>query len=68
MSQQVLRDKTGNRIGTIDTDSSGKMIGRDKTGNRVGEYDPKSNITRDKTGNRLGTGNLLASLITDALH
>ena len=67
MSQEVLRDRSGNRIGTIDTDSSGKMVGRDKSGNRVGEYDPKSNVTRDRSGNRVGTGNLLASLITNAL-
>ena len=66
MAQEVLKDRLGNRIGTIDTDSSGKMTGKDRLGNRVGEYDPKSNVTKDRLGNRVGTGNLLASLITNA--
>lgn len=66
MNQQVLRDRSGNRIGTIDTESDGRMIARDKNGNRVGEYDPRSNVTRDRNGNRFGEGNLLASLITSA--
>jgi hypothetical protein len=63
MAEHVLRDRNGNRIGAIETDSSGKQVGRDKNGNRVGEYDPKSDVTRDKNGNRIGTGNLLSSLI-----
>jgi len=65
MSQQDLRDKSGNRIGSIVTESSGKMTARDKSGNRLGDYDPKTNVTRDRSGNRIGTGNFLSSLITN---
>ena len=66
MAQEVLKDRLGNRIGTIDTDGSGRMVGKDRLGNRVGEYDPESNVTKDKLGNRVGTGYLLASLIANA--
>ena len=65
MSQQILKDLMGNKIGTIETDSSGRMIGKDKMGNRVGEYDPKLNVTKDRMRNRVGVGNLLSSLITN---
>ena len=38
MAKEGLRDKLGNRIGEIESDSSGKQIGRDMSLNRVGEY------------------------------
>ena len=63
MSEQVLRDRYGNRRGAIVTESNGKQVARDRYGNRVGEYDPRSNTTRDRYGNKLGEGNFLASLI-----
>jgi|GEM_PF-1608761 len=64
MADQILKDRNGNRIGSIETRSDGTQIGKDKNGNRRGEYDPKRNITKDKNGNRVGEGNLLSSLIT----
>ncbi len=67
MAKEGLRDKLGNRIGEIESDSSGKQIGRDMSLNRVGEYVSKSNVTRDRNGNRVGTGNLLSSLISKTL-
>jgi len=60
---ETLKDRSGNKLGTIDQGSGGKLVGRDKSGNKVGEYDPKSNITWDRSGNKVGEGNLLSSLI-----
>jgi len=64
MADQVLKDRNGNRIGSIEIRSDGTQIGKDKNGNRRGEYDPKRNVTKDKNGNRVGEGNLLSVLIT----
>jgi len=63
MAEQVLRDRNGNKIGSIETQSSGVQIARDRSGNKVGEYDPRSNVTRDRNGNKIGEGNQLAALI-----
>ncbi len=63
MAEQVLRDRIGNKIGSIETQSSGVQIARDRIGNKVGEYDPRSNVTRDRIGNKIGEGNQLAALI-----
>ena len=60
---QDLKDKNGNRIGRIETDSSGKMTLKDKNGNRLGEFDPRYNVTKDKNGNKVGEGNLLTMLL-----
>ena len=64
MSDAILRDRSGNRIGSIETRRDGIQIGRDKGGNKRGEYDPKHDVTRDKNGNKVGSGNLLSILIT----
>lgn len=64
MSQQVLKDRNGNKIGSIEIRSDGRQIGRDKNGNKRGEYDPKRDVTKDRNGNKVGSGNLLAVLIT----
>jgi hypothetical protein len=62
MSNQVLRDKNGIRIGEI-KEQSGRLVIYDKNGVRKGEYDPKANVTKDKNGVRVGTGNLLTTLL-----
>jgi hypothetical protein len=64
MSDVILRDRSGNKIGSIETRRDGIQIGRDKGGNKRGEYDPKRDVTRDKSGNKVGSGNLLSVLIT----
>lgn len=64
MAAQVLKDRSGNKIGSIEVRSDGIEIGRDRSGNKKGEYDPKRNITKDKNGNKVGEGNLLSTLIT----
>jgi hypothetical protein len=63
MSEEVLRDKHGNRIGVIREENGGVLVIRNKAGNRVGSYDPKTNTTRNKAGNRVGSGNQLTSLL-----
>lgn len=62
MSQQILRDRNGVRIGIIESIGH-EMIGRDKNGVRVGVYNPNLDVTYDKNGVRVGSGNLLSSLI-----
>lgn len=64
MTEQVLKDRNGNKIGSIEVRSDGTQIGKDKNGNKKGEYDPKRNITKDKNGNKVGEGNFLSTLIT----
>ena len=66
MATQILTDKNGNRIGEIETDSSGRQTALDVNGNRVGEYDPIYNTTYDKNHQRIGEGNQLSSLITSS--
>ena len=62
MANEVLRDRSGNKIAEIETNGS-KRILRDKSGNRLGEYDQRDNATRDKNGNRIGSGDLLLTLL-----
>ena len=64
MSEEVLKDSRGNRVGSIQTQSDGRRVAKDARGNRVGEYDPKNNVTKDARGNRVGNGDFLSSLIT----
>ena len=64
MADQILKDRNGNKIGSIEIRSDGTHVGKDKNGNKRGEYDPKRNVTKDRNGNKVGEGNLLAALIT----
>ncbi len=62
MSQQILRDRNGNRIGTIDS-LGDQLVIRDKNGIRLGTYNPVIDVTYDKNGVRVGQGNILTSLL-----
>ncbi|MCL2462289.1 MAG: hypothetical protein FWF44_06445 [Defluviitaleaceae bacterium] len=62
MANQVLKDKTGRKIGEI-SEFGGKFIIKDATGRKKGEYDPKTNTTKDSTGRKVGTGNMLTTLL-----
>jgi len=64
--EKLLKDRLGNKIGSIEIKPDGTEIGKDRLGNKVGEYDPKQNITKDRLGNKVGEGNFLAVLITQA--
>lgn len=57
---QVLRDRTGKKIGEIQ-ESSGRKILRDAHGHKLGEFDGR--VTRDEHGRLVGTGDLLTSLL-----
>lgn len=63
MADQDLRDRNGNLLGKIKTQSSGKLELRDKNGNLKGTYDPKKNETRDRNGNLVAKGNMLTTLL-----
>jgi len=63
MSEEILRDGNGRRIGTVEIRSDRTQIIRDANGRRLGEYDPRTNLTRDANGRRVGEGNLLATLL-----
>jgi hypothetical protein len=63
MADEILTDRSDNKIGSIVTQSDGVQIARDRSGNKVGEYDPRSNVTSDRSGNKIGGGNQLAALI-----
>jgi hypothetical protein len=60
-ADEILTDRSGNKIGSIVTQSNGILVARDRSGNKVGEYDPRSNENR--SGNKIGGGNQLAALI-----
>lgn len=57
---QVLRDRTGKKIGEIQ-ESSGRKILRDAHGHKLGEFDGR--VTRDEHGRLVGSGDLLTSLL-----
>ncbi len=63
MSKEVLRSRSGHRIGTIETDAKGVQTLRDPSGRKLGTYDPRTNKTREVSGHLVGTGNLLMTLI-----
>jgi hypothetical protein len=62
MSEKVLRDASGRRIGTI-RESAGRQEIRDSAGRRLGTYDPKDNKTRNSSGQVFGQGDQLSSLL-----
>ena len=39
-ADEILTDRSGNKIGSIVTQSNGILVARDRSGNKVGEYDP----------------------------
>lgn len=57
---QILRDKSGRKIGEI-KDQGTKQIIRDASGRKLGEFDGK--VTRDASGRKIGEGNLLTTLL-----
>ena len=65
MSEQILKNKMGNKIGSIKTHPDGKQELKSKLGNKLGTFDPKTNETRNKMGNKIGAGNLLTTLLVD---
>jgi hypothetical protein len=60
---EVLRDRSGTKIGEIHTDGSRQVL-RDRYGYLDGSYDSHDDATRDKYGTIVVKGNLLATLLT----
>jgi hypothetical protein len=63
--ESVIRDRNGNRIGSI-VDNGHQLVARDKFGNNLGYYDPRKNVTSDRNSNRICEGNALSALIMQA--
>lgn len=63
--ESVIRDRNGNRIGSI-VDNGHQLVARDKFGNNLGYYDPQRNVTSDRNSNRICEGNALSALIMQA--
>lgn len=63
MKEQILKDKSGKKIGKIIFEKNGKQTLKDASGKKKGLYDPKQNKTTDARGKKIGTGNLLSTLI-----
>ena len=59
----MLKDRLGNPIGSIETRPDGVQVGRHRLGHLRGTFDPRTNQTRDRLNNPVGYGNLLAHLI-----
>ena len=62
MSEHVLRDPLGRRLGVI-REEGGRRVLRDPQGRQLGYHDPRRNETRSPTGQLLGYGDLLAGLL-----
>lgn len=60
MSSEVLKDRNGRKIGTIET-SGNRSIIKDANGRKLGEYDGR--VTKDAHGRKVGDGNLLTMLL-----
>lgn len=63
MSRETVRNRSGEIIGFIETESSGKQVIFDDELTRLGSYDPRENYTFDAQWNRVGSGNLLTTLL-----
>ena len=63
MTNQILQDRSGKKIGEIQTNGDIQTI-FDRTGKKLGEYNSKTNYTSDRTGKRVGSGNLLTTLLS----
>lgn len=63
--RQVLRDKSGNRLGEI-RPTGALLVAYGRSGQRLGYYNPAVNVTYDPQGRRIGIGNYLSGLIFDA--
>ena len=62
----TIRDRSGRRLGSIESQSDGSEVARNEAGRKLGHYDESSDVTYDVNGRRVGIGNLLSSLITES--
>lgn len=62
MADQQIRTTSGTLIGTIKTESNGKLKAVSPSGTILGYYDPKTNRTTLPSGTTVAQGNVLATL------
>lgn len=62
MATQILKDKSGIKIGEIRANGNVQTI-HDKSGIKLGEYRITQNTTHDKYGIKIGSGNLLTTFL-----
>ena len=60
MAEEIVRDQTGRKIGTLETRPDGILVAKDLSGKKVGEYDPDNDVTRDGRGRKVGVGDQLS--------
>lgn len=61
--KQIIRDRMGRPIGTIDVQPSGDKILRDPAGRILGRYDKRSDLTKDPHGRTVAKGDALTMLL-----
>jgi len=65
MSDQILKDRSGHKIGVI-KEQGRLLVAYDAHGHKLGVFDPERDLTQDAHGRKVGSGNLLAALILQA--
>ena len=60
---EALRDRAGNVVGSIETQSNGDQILRNAENEVRGYYDAESDVTRDADKHIVAKGNKLRSMI-----
>ena len=63
MQVSIVKDATGRKLGSIETDSLGNQVGKDQYGRVVSRYYVSSDTTRDHTGRLVAFGNVVSSFI-----
>ena len=64
MAEEIVRDQTGRKIGTLETRADGILVAKDLFGKKVGEYDPDNDVTREGRGRKVGVGDQLSWLLS----
>jgi hypothetical protein len=65
MKQEVIRNRTGQRLGTINQEGD-RLVARDLSNLPLGYFDPKDGYTKDKTQKIICQGNILSALVLEA--
>lgn len=60
---QVIKDRLGRTLATIEVQLSGDKIIRDRLGRILGRYEKQSDLTRDRLGRIVARGDALTMLI-----
>lgn len=65
MGEEVIRDRTGRRLGTI-VQEGGRLVARNIQNLPLGHFDLKDGYTRDTAQQIICKGNVLAALVLKA--